>query len=218
MAPERREVPSPQRREPPVERMVEDGRRRRVSPWLLLVGALLVAVLVWWLLTSLTDDGAGDDTQTDRTATTQTTPTPSSSPSPSSEQPAPTSAAPTTATPTTATPSRSATPNQAARLSAAITDYYALLPGDTAAAWPLMTADYQSGTSGGRRSYEAFWGAIREVAVSDVEATPPDRVVATITYSRDNGRVDIERTSYRLVDEGGVLKIAASQVLSSRRG
>ena len=81
-----------------------------------------------------------------------------------------------------------------------------------------MTADYQSNHAGGRASYDSFWSKIEGVKVSDVEATPPNRVVATLTYSRSNGRVDIERTSYRLVDEGGRLKIADSEVLSSRRG
>jgi hypothetical protein len=42
--------------------------------------------------------------------------------------------------------------------------------------------------------------------------------VATLTYTSLDGRVDVERTAYRLVDEGGVLKIAASEVLSSRSG
>ncbi|WP_035937074.1 hypothetical protein, partial [Knoellia aerolata] len=121
-----------------------------------------------------------------------------------------------TPTPTPATQSP-ASPATTSRLASAITDYYALLPGDTAQAWPLMTADYQSRNAGGRESYEAFWNEINDVSVSDVEATAPDRVVATLTYTRDNGRVDVERTSFRLVDEGGRLKIAASEVLSSRR-
>ena len=81
-----------------------------------------------------------------------------------------------------------------------------------------MTADYQSNHAGGRGSYENFWSRIEDVRVSDVRATPPNRVVATLRYARTDGRVDIERTSYRLVDEGGRLKIAASEVLSSRRG
>ena len=81
-----------------------------------------------------------------------------------------------------------------------------------------MTAEYQSERAGGRGSYEAFWDDIEDVSVSDVRASAPDRVVATLTYSSTSGRVDVERTSYRLVDEGGILKIAASEVLSSRSG
>jgi hypothetical protein len=81
-----------------------------------------------------------------------------------------------------------------------------------------MTADYQTNHSGGRDSYEGFWGEIDDVTVSDVRATPPNRVEATLTYVRANGRVDIERTSFRLVEDGGRLKVAASEVLSSRRG
>lgn len=106
---------------------------------------------------------------------------------------------------------------RATQLTSAITDYYALLPGGTDQAWPRMTADYQTNHAGGFASYEEFWNDIDDVSVSDVEATPPDRVVATLTYS-SNGRVDVERTGFRLVDDGGVLKIAASEVLSSRSG
>ena len=51
--------------------------------------------------------------------------------------------------------------------------------------------------------------------MSEVKATPPSRVDATITYRRSGGRVAVERTSFRLVREDGILKIADSSVLSS---
>jgi hypothetical protein len=185
------------------------------------MGAAVAAALVWLLATALTDDEGRDAVEADSNTTGQTTPTAQPT---ASEPAAPTTAAPTTAaptptpTPSAESPSASASPATATRLSSAITDYYALLPDDTARAWPLLTAAYQSRTAGGRDSYEGFWSEIDDVSVSDVEAAAPDRVVATVTYSRDNGQVDIERTSYRMVDEGGVLKITASEVLSSRRG
>ena len=52
-----------------------------------------------------------------------------------------------------------------------ITDYYAMLPGDIAGAWPMMTADYQENHAGGRGAYEAFWGAIAAVDIADVSAS-----------------------------------------------
>ena len=55
-----------------------------------------------------------------------------------------------------------------------MTDYYGLLPDDTDAAWDLLTASYQRQT-GGRDSYEDFWGDMDSVTVSDVSATTPDR-------------------------------------------
>lgn len=111
-----------------------------------------------------------------------------------------------------------ASADRATQLASAVTDYYALMPEDTEAAWTRMTPDYQTNHAGGRGSYEDFWADVADVTVSDVEATPPDQVVATLTYYFHSGRVDVERTAYRLVDDGGVLKIAATEVLSSRSG
>ena len=230
--------PAPVTPVPRPEGGVSAKERRRRSPWLVLVGAALAVALVWLLATTFADDGGRDGVEADSTTTGQTTPSAqptASEPAASTAAPttpapttaAPTTAAPTTAAPTTAAPRPTPTPRRTTappaapattdRLSSALTGYYALLPDDTAGAWPLMTAAYQSRTAGGRSSYEAFWSEVDDVSVSNVEATAPDRVVATLTYSRDNGRVDIERTSYRFVDEGGVLKIASSEVLSSRR-
>ena len=96
-----------------------------------------------------------------------------------------------------------------------ITDYYALVPGDLDSAWPMMTADYQQNHVGGRGAYEFFWGEIADVDVADVSPSVPDRVQATLTYTFTDGRVVREVTAYRLVDEGGELKIAATSVLSS---
>lgn len=92
-----------------------------------------------------------------------------------------------------------------------MTRYYALVPDDTDEAWPLLTARYQRTTSGGRASYERFWGEVDSVSVSKVDATPPSRVEATVTYRRSSGR-SVERTSFRLVRDDGVLKIDGSSV------
>jgi hypothetical protein len=53
------------------------------------------------------------------------------------------------------------------------------------------------------------------VSIDDVSASPPDRAQATLTYTFDDGRMVQEVTAYRLVDEGGELKIAETTVLSS---
>ena len=122
-------------------------------------------------------------------------------------------------------PSDSATPRETApvpppttpeqRVVDTISNYYALLPDDLDGAWPTMTADYQENHAGGRSGYEAFWSAISDVTVADVTASAPDRGQATLTYYFRDGRVVQEVTSYRLVDEGGALKIAETEVLSS---
>jgi serine/threonine protein kinase len=44
----------------------------------------------------------------------------------------------------------------AAELRRAITSYYALMPRNTDAAWPRMTASYQTNHAGGRQAYQRF--------------------------------------------------------------
>jgi hypothetical protein len=106
----------------------------------------------------------------------------------------------------------------AAALANAITSYYALMPGNTDAGWALLTPTFQTGIARDRQYYDSFWGGIDRVVVSDVTGTPPDTAEATITYYFKDGTVSVERTSYRLVDDGGVLKLDNSTVLSSRSG
>ena len=115
--------------------------------------------------------------------------------------------------PTTA-PTVHGTPT-AAQLRRAITSYYALMPRNTDAAWPRMTASYQTNHAGGRQAYQRFWDAISKITVADVRGIPPDSAQATLTYYFNDGRVVRERTAYGLVDEGGRLKINSSTVLNS---
>lgn len=78
-----------------------------------------------------------------------------------------------------------------------------------------MTANYQINKAGGRQSYERFWSRFSNVAATNVTVLGPSTVVATITYYGKDGSVERERTSYGLVNDGGVLKISSSRVLSS---
>jgi eukaryotic-like serine/threonine-protein kinase len=103
----------------------------------------------------------------------------------------------------------------AAQLRRAITSYYALMPRNTDAAWPRMTAWYQTNHAGGRQAYQRFWDAIDRVSVADVSGNPPGSARATITYYFKDGRVVRERTAYGLVNSGGRLKISSTTVLSS---
>ena len=112
------------------------------------------------------------------------------------------------------TPTKTSGEPTANELEDAITRYYGLVPGDTDAAWDLLTARYQRNPSGGKKSYERFWAEVDRVSVSKVEADPPSQVVATVTYRRGDA-TSVERTSYRLVRDDGVLKIDSSSVVSS---
>jgi eukaryotic-like serine/threonine-protein kinase len=134
--------------------------------------------------------------------------------------PSPTARARTSARTPSQTPSPTTAPTvqgtpTAAQLRQAITSYYALMPGNTDAAWPRMTASYQANHAGGRQSYERFWDAINKITVSGVRGIPPSSAQATLTYYFQDGRVVRERTAYGLVDVAGRLKINSTTVLSS---
>lgn len=105
------------------------------------------------------------------------------------------------------------TPEQ---LQEAITDYYALVPGNLPAAWNRLTANYQHNHAGGFTGYQNFWSPVQRVAVVDVSAAQGDAVDATIDYFFKDGKVIEEQTSYGLVTEDGLWKINSSTVHSSQ--
>ncbi len=202
---------------PPVHASAGPRRRRTAA----MIGSLIVVAilaiggaLLFSTLRPGADEAGGPDTRGER-ATTDATP--SATPTTAAEPP-PTTAPPATAPPTaqpeaTEAPPPAPTPEQ--RLTSAVTDYYALMPGNLDAAWPLMTADYQENHVGGRAAYDEFWGDVASISIADVVATAPDRAQATLTYTFVDGGGAQEVTAYRFVDEGGVLKIAETDVLSS---
>ncbi|MGN6446254.1 serine/threonine-protein kinase [Amnibacterium sp.] len=188
------------------------SRRRAVVVAVTVVVVLLAVLALGLVLTLL----PGSPTAVARTSSppTKSVTTPSPAPTPSSTP----SATPTPSSTPTSTPtsSPSATPTSkpapAETPAATIEHYYTLVPRNTAAAWPLMTAAYQSGHAGGRASYDAFWAQVRSVTATNVRRIADDRVEATLTYRRDSG-VSVENTVFRLVREGGVWKIADSAVV-----
>lgn len=148
---------------------------------------------------------------------------------PPTTRPEPTAAAePTTLGPTTADPPVQATTQPlevppassptAADLAAAVTDYYALMPTNTDEGWARLTPGFQTGIARNRQYYESFWGGVDRVVATDISGDPPDRAEATISYYFTDGRVAVERTSYRMVLDGATLKLDSSEVLNSRTG
>jgi eukaryotic-like serine/threonine-protein kinase len=202
--------------------------RRRVPRLVLTLLVLVLAAAVAVALASR-HDGQPDATATTRgsastspsviataspSVTPRTTaPTTASAPSPT---PAPSTSAPRTSPPPSRAPTApvGGTPT-AAQLRTALVDYYALLPGNRDAGWGRLTPHYQRTTATSRDYYESFWSAIDAVRVSDVSASAPHTVTATVTYDYEDGRVYVERTRYRLVEDDGILKIDRSEVLSS---
>jgi len=133
-------------------------------------------------------------------------------PEPTTRAPEPTTRAPE---PTSAAPAAGAATS--AQLESAVESYYSLLPGNTDAGWNRLTDRYRRTTATSRGYYESFWGAIDRVRLSDVSGRAPGAVTATVRYDYEDGRVYVERTSYRLVEDDGILKIDRSTVLESRQ-
>ncbi|WP_203579694.1 serine/threonine-protein kinase [Microbacterium hibisci] len=188
-------------------------RRRRAG---IIAGAVILLVALGvgaaLVLNLLRPGGVPEADPTPAPAASTTAPEPTSG-TPQPVAPPATPSAPPTEVPREEEPAPVA-PEQ--RVTDTISGYYAMMPGDRDAAWPLMTADYQENHAGGRGGYDAFWSQVAEVSASQVSATGPDQGQATLTYRFHDGRVVEEVTRYRFVDEGGVLKIAATEVLSSR--
>ena len=225
-------APAPHNRD---QRSTEPRRNRGVAAAmavvaLLGIGILLIAVLLGDRRTrdpaavpSQSSSAAPASTQLS-TAPQSPTSTPSAaapraSSSPRQDSSLPASPGTRTRTPTSAlspttAPTVRGTPT-AAQLRQAITSYYALMPRNTDAAWPRMTASYQTNHAGGRQAYQRFWDAVDRISVTDVRGTPPSSAQATLTYYFSDGRVVRERTAYGLVNDGGRLKISSTTVLSS---
>ena len=187
------------------------SRRRRLPTGAVLavVGVVLAAALAaGFFLVNRGDGGQGVVAATsaqDQAGVTASQTLESPTPSTDSDQ-------------TQATGTGSAAAETAAELAAAVTGYYALMPANTDAGWVLLTPSFQSGIAQDRAYYNSFWGGVQRVVATDVTGSPPDGVEATITYYFTDGRVSVERTEFRLVRDGGVLKIDSSSVLSSRAG
>ncbi len=214
---------------PPAGERTGDTRRTR-RRLLLAVLALVAAVAAVAVVLALRPDPAPTVAPA-RSAASGPSPSPSSPPTTAAPTPSATSSAPAR---TSSAPAPSRTPTQspspkpstspaaegspsARELGAAVQDYYALLPGDLDAGWARLTPRYQRTTARNREYYASFWGAIDRVSLSDVTASAPDSVTATVTYEYADGRVFVERTSYRLVRQDGRLEIDRSRVLSSKQ-
>ena len=209
---------------PPVRDDVEatgpPERRSRAGLILLAVAVLLGLAAVFAVKALTADEPAAPPASSPAPSTTSATPSPTATKTtiPTRTSSAPTTTPPPTTTtppPTTSTPpptSAQTGPPTAEQLTKAITDYYALLPGDTKAGYALLTDRFRSEKSPTFESYDSFWSGYQQVEVSDAVGTPPSLVEATIRYVRNDGRVIVERTAYAMLEDGGVLKIDTSRV------
>ncbi|WP_034271668.1 serine/threonine-protein kinase [Actinospica robiniae] len=180
----------------------QSGRRRMLPFALMAVAAVLTAGIVAGIVAS-----SGPNTSHDEGPSQSPTHSPSATHSAAGAS-ATEAASATSVTP--AAPTTSASQSVSAQLVSAIADYYKLMPGHLDEGWGYLTPAYQVSPAGGMSGYRGFWGQVKSVAATDIVASPPSTVVATITYHFKNGQVETDRTTFGLVRSGGIWKIATS--------
>lgn len=188
-APEPPEPPPRAERSPAPRR----GNRRTVLMMTMAVLVLLAGAVtaVWFASGDDPGDTAAPDPTGSRAAATPPEPTTSAT------TPEPTQSS-------TADSSSSATPvPRDEALEAAVTDYYALLPGGLDTAYGLLTEQFKQNRTLTFADYEQFWTQMRAVTVSDVTARDETSVAASISYSYKDGRTVNERHVYTLVQQNG---------------
>jgi eukaryotic-like serine/threonine-protein kinase len=122
----------------------------------------------------------------------------------------------TTAAPPPATSGTQAGQPVAATPVAAITEYYALMPGNRDEAWKRLTAMFQQYPAGGRQGYyERFWSNIRSVTASGAVQVGPNKVQVNLLYVRNDGSRSRERHEYTLVQQNGTWLIDSFRQLSA---
>ncbi|MBN6039146.1 serine/threonine-protein kinase [Amycolatopsis sp. 195334CR] len=125
-------------------------------------------------------------------STSQPAPPPPPPPAPESSASPPSSSAPPSSSPAPPPPD----PGQA------VSDYYALLPGNLETAYGLLSDRMKQDRAPSFGSYSAFWGQMSSVQVSDISVSGTT-VTASIVYTRSGGGTERERHTYTLVQSGG---------------
>jgi hypothetical protein len=73
--------------------------------------------------------------------------------------------------------------------------YYSLLPGNTNAAWQLLSPQAQQ-ASGGQTGFDNFYGGLRSVSLQNVRATGTNTVQATVVFVRNDGTSSTETYTF----------------------
>ncbi|AXB48423.1 serine/threonine protein kinase [Amycolatopsis albispora] len=182
---------------------VPEGGRSRLR--LILAVCVVVLLIAGGVVAVVLMNRGGETPEVPPVA--QSTPQPAPPPPP----PAPETSA-STPPPSSAPPaSSSAPPDPAEALRTAVSDYYALLPGNLETAYGLLSDRMKQARAPSFGSYAAFWGQMSAVQVSDISVTGNNTVSATVVYTRSGGGTERERHTYTLVPSGGKWLIDSQQ-------
>ncbi len=126
---------------------------------------------------------------------------------------APPTAAATTPPSSVETTGTTSAPEPTVGLADYVRDHYALLPGDTAAAWSRLTPRYQDFV-GGYAAYQDFWGTVGSVTVSEVSPNPANLTVTyRLSLRYDDGRTGTETRRAQLVRAGDAYRIDSAELV-----
>jgi hypothetical protein len=178
----------------------EPGRnKRRVRAALGLVAIALLAAAAALVIRGASggQDNAGQAPRTTPVTAPSQAPVPSQAPSTSQAPPPSTTPS---QTPSTQQSSPTATPQAP---TAAISDYYALLPGSLTAGYARLSDQFKQGRNLTLANYEGFWRQYQSVSVSGVTQQGADRVSADVTYVTTAGSTIVEHDTFTLVQQNG---------------
>ena len=189
----------------------QPGRRGRA---VLFAAVLVVVAVAAALVTTLLNREDKPDTAAPPASDTSTTSEAAPTTEPPTSEDETTTTAPTTTT-TTTPPPTTTTPKPPANPGAAIASYYALMPANRDQAWSRLSTRFQGSRANGRASYDRWWGSITSVTASEISASGPSAVEATILYVFNDGTKKRERHRYTLVNQNGSWLIDTQTILSS---
>jgi len=193
--------------------------RRRPGAVLPIVLALLVVIVVaaglaWWASGNNTDPNGSAAPPTGKRGTTPSHSAPTHSKPSRSASPTP-SATPTPSPSASTSPSAGTSPGGTAPAAHGRLEfprsYYGVLPGDTSAAWQMLSPGYRR--SMGYDNYRGFWDTISSVSVGDVSSAGSDAVDVALTYTKDDGSTSSETRRLYLQRSGDGWVITSDQVV-----
>ncbi len=176
-------VAAPDRTPPPAR---TPGRRRGRALWLLvgLVAVVLAGLITFWAVSMDDPDGG---TTADATPSASASASASAEPTSSEEPEETTGADAETSAPATET----SEPAAAQDPSGAVTEFFALVPGDLEAAYQLTSPGFQSAYSYG--NFSGFWDNYEDVRIGNVQTESDTTALVDITYVEPGGATTTER-------------------------
>ncbi len=179
----------------------DNTQHRRRWPLVLFVvaAAALVAIGAWAFLGD--DPGEQEPTASDERSSEASPRGPANSPDAGSPS-----------EPGVSTPDEADTSASTGSPEQFVTDYYALLPDDTDAAWALLSPEMQAAI-GGVGDYEAFWNTVASVQVDDTTSPEANAVDVTLTYVTDAGS-EQETRRIEVAEQGDGFVIVGDEVVS----